>query len=232
MADTNATLWIVATPLGNPGDITLRAIETLRQVDAVICEERRVASTLLKRLDIHKELMLLNEHNEADDTDGIIQRLSNGQTLALISDCGTPVFADPGARLIRAAINAGIRVSPVPGPSSLAAALSLMARPLDQFVFGGFLPREQGERRRALTRLRDLGMPVVLMDTPYRLARSMAEVAEAFGDGCEVLLAIDLTLPGERVLRGRAGEVKRLVEGQKGEFVLVVMNELKKQRAA
>jgi len=216
-------LYIVATPIGNPGDITQRAIETLKQVDAVICEEYKPGSTLLKKLEITgKELVLLNEHNEAEVAAELLPRLLNGESLALISDCGTPVFSDPGAYLIQLASSSGVPVSPLPGASSLMAALSLLDAKIENFIFAGFLSRDPLKRKQELTRYRGYCMPVVIMDTPYRLAALLEDVVKVFGKGQWVMVAFDLTLPGEIVLRGEAGDVAKQVGSKKGEFILVV----------
>ena len=183
-------LYIVATPIGHPDDITLRALEILGSAEAIICEEAKEGSKLVKKLSLpHKELILLNEHNEQAQTQQIIQRLLEKQSLALVSDCGTPVFEDPGHHLIQAAVAAGIRVVPIPGPSSLIAALSVLDFKVDQFVFGGFLPREAIHRQKELLRLRSFHMPVVLMDTPYRLAVLLDDVSRTFGKYQTVTLA-------------------------------------------
>ena len=167
MVRKTGTLYIVATPIGNPGDITLRAIEILKQADAVICEEYKPGSTLLKKLEITgKELVLLNEHNEAEMAADLLPRLLNGESFALISDCGTPVFADPGAYLIQLASSSGVRVSPLPGASSLMSALSLLDAKIDNFIFAGFLSRDPVKRKQELTRYRGYRMPIVIMDSP------------------------------------------------------------------
>ncbi|MHC1784669.1 MAG: 16S rRNA (cytidine(1402)-2'-O)-methyltransferase [Anaerolineaceae bacterium] len=218
-------LYIVATPIGHPKDITLRAIEILQACDAVICEEMREGTTLLKSLGIaDKEFILLNEHNEAEQTAEILLRLYNGQDLALISDCGTPVFADPGHYLVRQATQSGVRVAPIPGPSSLMAALSVLDFEIKQFVFGGFLSRDPDARRQELTRLRGLGMPVVLLDTPYRLASLLQDVSKVFGKNIPVTLAADLTMPNEKILRGPVSDLLNQQLGKKSEFILIVHN--------
>ena len=219
-------LSIVAIPIGHPDDITLRAIETLRQADAVICEEIREASKLLKRLEITgKELIPLNEHNEIELVPSLLMRLvQTNQHMALISDCGTPVFSDPGSTLIGQAVDYGIQVTPVPGASSLMAALSILGFKADRFVFGGFLPRDSDARRRELVRLRGLRMTVVLMDTPYRLSAVLDDVSRTFGKGAQVTLACDLTLPKETVYRGKVSEVKKQAGPRKAEFILVIHN--------
>ena len=217
------TLYVVATPIGNWGDITLRAIETLKSVDAVICEELREGSTLMKRLGITpKELITLNEHNENEKVSELVIRLAQNQSFALVSDCGTPGFADPGNMLVSQALDMGFNIVPVPGVSSVMAALSVLGERLDQFVFGGFLPRDPEARRRELTRLRGLRMPVILMDTPYRMGQLLDDVAKAFGKGQKVTLACDLTLAGEHIYRGSAGEVRQQIKDKKAEFILIV----------
>lgn len=216
-------LYIVATPLGNPKDITLRAIEILSQVDGIICEDIRNAKRLLHQLNLpEKPLYPLNEHNEIQQTPALVDQLKSGKHLALISDCGTPVFSDPGAFLIHQAITTGILVKPIPGPSSLMAALSVLDTHLEQFVFGGFLPRKPDERRQALKRLKAIGLPIVLMDTPYRLMTLLQEIAQIFGDQTPITLALDLTLPQETILRGTVSTVINILKVRKAEFVLVV----------
>jgi 16S rRNA (cytidine1402-2'-O)-methyltransferase len=216
-------LYVVATPIGNPRDITLRAMDVLQEVDAVICEEQREGSTLLKKLGIIKEILLVNEHNEAEMAPLIAQRmLLQNHTLALISDCGTPVFADPGAFLISHLTEMGIQVIPVPGASSLMATLSILDFKLDRFLYAGFLPREKEERRKALRYLRNLRIPILIMDAPYRLVSVLDDIAVAFGDGAPVTLCIDLTMSSESILRGPLKEVSRRVGQRKGEFVLLI----------
>jgi 16S rRNA (cytidine1402-2'-O)-methyltransferase len=216
-------LYVVATPIGNPRDITLRAMDVLQEVDAVICEEQREGSTLLKKLGIDKEILLVNEHNEAEMGPLIAQRmLLQNHSLALISDCGTPVFADPGASLISHLTEMGIPIVPVPGPSSLMAALSVLDFKLDRFLYAGFLPRDKDERRKALRYLRNLRIPIIVMDAPYRLVSVLDDFAATFGDGAPVTLCVDLTMPSESILRGPLKEVSRRIGQRKGEFVLLV----------
>jgi 16S rRNA (cytidine1402-2'-O)-methyltransferase len=228
-------LYIVATPIGNIQDITLRAIETLRSVDAVICEEHKEGSKLLKRLDIKaRELIPLNEHNERDKSERIneiILLLHEGKQLALISDCGTPVFSDPGALLIQQAVMFNVPVIPVPGASSLMATLSVLDESLDRFVFGGFLPRDSEQRLEELKTLDRVGYPIVLMDTPYRLKRLLDEIGSTYGKGRRITLACDLTLPSESIYRGTIKQVQQKVTDRKAEFILVVHTaQIPKQR--
>jgi 16S rRNA (cytidine1402-2'-O)-methyltransferase len=222
MNKTFGTLYIVAVPIGNYKDITLRALEILKQVQGVICEELREGSTLLKKLGVENLLLPLNEHNEDTQSIEIITRLQQGQSFALVSDCGTPVFADPGSNLIDQVVGSGISVVPVPGPSSLMAALSIANFKIEKFVYGGFLAREDDRRRQELQKLKSTGFPVVLMDTPYRLTALLTDVSRVFGKGVNVILACDLTLPSERIFRGQVSSVLNQVSGKKCEFVLVV----------
>lgn len=217
------TLYVVATPLGPPKDITLRAIEILTQVDGIICEEIRQAKRLLHLLNLpDKPLYPLNEHNEMQQAPFLVSLLQNGQQLALISDCGTPVFSDPGALLIHQAVSIGATVKPIPGPSSLMAALSVLDTPIEQFVFGGFLPRKPEERRQALLKLKALGLPIVLMDAPYRLMTLLQEVKRLFGSEIPITLALDLTMPQETILRGTLRTVMSTLKTKKAEFILVI----------
>lgn len=215
-------LYIVATPIGNPRDITLRALDVLQEVDAVICEEYREGSTLLKKLGITKEIIEINEHNETDQAPQVLQRLLLQQSMALISDCGTPVFADPGATLIKLLVDSGVPVVPIPGPSSLMATLSILDVKLDRFIYAGFLPRDRGERRKALKHLRTTRFPVILMDAPYRLAALLTDLEEVYGGGAIITLAMDLTLPGEAIFRGTIGEAIKQLSQRKSEFVLIL----------
>ena len=224
MTTTTARLYIVATPIGNPSDITLRALEVLQQVNIILCEEMREGTSLLKKLGIPvKEIIALNEHNEAEKVPELVQRvLVSGETLALISDCGTPVFSDPGSFLIQQASDMGIPVVPVPGPSSLMAALSVLDFKPEKFIFAGFLSRIPEERKRELMRYRSLRMPVVLMDTPYRLFALLQDVASTFGKGHQVTVAADLTQPREKIYRGPVSEVLRQVAERKAEFIMII----------
>ena len=216
-------LFIVAIPIGHPKDITLRALEVLEKSDVVICEEYREGSTLLKKNGIlNKELILLNEHNEAEQTPKLILELLNGKHLALISDCGTPLFADPGTSLVNQVFAYGIRVTPVPGPSSLSAALSISPLPLDHFHFEGFLPRKNEDRMARLKTLRGLNLPIILMDAPFRLGKLLDEVNRVFGKSQVVTLAYNLTLPGETIFHDSVSHVRELTQGMKGEFVLIL----------
>jgi 16S rRNA (cytidine1402-2'-O)-methyltransferase len=223
-------LYIVATPIGHPKDITLRALDILKKVDAVICEEYRQGNRTLHKLGVEdKELLTLNEHNEREESHTILHRLAQGETMALISDTGTPVFADPGQHLLELLYQRGIPVSPVPGPASLMAALSLCDFTIDRFIFAGFPPRKTQQREGFLQRYTSETVPVILMDTPYRLTKLLTEVQSVFGKNQQILLACDLTLKREGIYRGTVGDILPKVSGQKREFILI-LNLTKKKR--
>ncbi len=224
-------LYIVATPIGNIKDITLRALDVLKRVDGIICEEYSQGSRLLHKLGIDvKELISLNEHNEAEEAQNILVRLAKGENLALISDAGTPVFADPGQYLLRLLYEMHIPVKPIPGPGSLMAALSLCDFSIDRFVFAGFPPRETQQRESFLQNYKTEHIPVVLMDTPYRLTKLLTEVKTIFGKNQELLLACDMTLKDEVIYRGSVGEILPKVSGQKREFILILNLNRKNRR--
>jgi len=215
-------LYIVATPIGDPDDISQRAIETLKSVDLVLCEERKNGSRLLKQLGVQTPLAELNEHNERTIIQDYLLMLMEGKNLALVSDCGTPVFSDPGRELIRVLQEMGIPISPIPGASSLMAAISVCPFNLDRFHFAGFLPPKAEERERALQKLSNTATPLILMDTPYRMVRLLEDVTRVFGKKQRVFLACDLTLRSERLLLGEAEQILHQVQNQKAEFILVL----------
>ena len=215
-------LYIVATPIGDPDDISQRAIETLKSVDLVLCEGRKNGSRLLKQLGVQTPLAELNEHNERTIIQDYLLMLMEGKNLALVSDCGTPVFSDPGRELIRVLQEMGIPISPIPGASSLMAAISVCPFNLDRFHFAGFLPPKAEERERALQKLSNTATPLILMDTPYRMVRLLEDVTRVFGKKQRVFLACDLTLRSERLLLGEAEQILQQVQNQKAEFILVL----------
>ncbi|MDO9546273.1 MAG: 16S rRNA (cytidine(1402)-2'-O)-methyltransferase [Pelolinea sp.] len=223
MSKNNGCLFIVSTPIGNQRDITLRAKDVLSDVDAVICEERRQGSTLLKKLGLQeKELILLNEHNEKESSPIIAEELSLGKRYALISDCGTPAFADPGTELIKICYEKTIKVIPIPGPSSLITAISLSPMPMEEFYFAGFLPKKKEIRYQKLNSFRKMKVPIILMDAPYRLSRLLSEVSDSFGKSCLVTMAFDLTLPTEMIVHGAIEEIQKRINDKKGEFILIL----------
>jgi 16S rRNA (cytidine1402-2'-O)-methyltransferase len=223
MPKIQGCLFIVSTPIGNLRDITLRAQDILSEVDAVICEEHRQGSTLLKKLGLReKELILLNEHNEKESSPIIAEEILHGKRYALISDCGTPAFADPGTQLIKICYEHAIQVIPVPGPSSLITAISLSPLPMEEFYFAGFLPKEKEIRHQKLNSFRRMKVPIILMDAPYRLSRLLSEVSDSFGKLCIATMAFDLTLPTEMIINGSIQEIQKKMNDKKGEFVLII----------
>jgi 16S rRNA (cytidine1402-2'-O)-methyltransferase len=217
-------LYLVATPIGNFEDITFRALDVLKKVDLVIYEERREGERLLRHFGIQKPVESLNEHNEAAATFHIIEHLKAGKSLALVSDCGTPVFSDPGQLLVRKAVEQGMKIVPIPGASSLMPALTVSGFAIDEFVFAGWLSPKKERRRSELRALVRDRRTIVLMDTPYRLVALLRDLAEAFGETRRVCIAFNLTLPDEQMFYGTAVQLhKRLSEKElKGEFVIVI----------
>lgn len=217
-------LYLVATPIGNFDDITFRALTILKSVDLVIYEERREGDRLLRHFDIHKPVESLNEHNEAAASFNILSHLKSGKTIALVSDCGTPVFSDPGQLLVRKAIEQRVKVVPIPGASSLMPALTVSGFSIDQFVFYGWLSPKKERRRAELRQLMQERRTIVLMDTPYRLVPLLRDLADTFGTTRRICIAFNLTMLDEHVFYGTASELyKKLSDKEmKGEFVIVI----------
>lgn len=217
-------LYIVSTPIGNPDDITLRALRVLREANAVICEERREGARLLKYYQIENQIVDLNEHTERERVPELIERLEQGETLALISDHGTPLLADPGARLVERALADNIPVSAVPGASSVLAALVVSGLSLERFRFVGMLPVKKEERRAALARLREERDTWVVLDAPYRLSALLADLNAALDPQRKIVVACSLTMPDEQIVRGTASATLEHFQKKpfKGEFVVIV----------
>jgi len=217
-------LYLVATPIGNPEDMTLRAIRTLKEADIVVYEERKEGARILRELGIEKRVESLNEHNEPAATSIILKELSSGRSVALISDAGTPVFSDPGLLLVQRAIAEGIRIVPIPGASSLLPALIVSGFPIERFRFAGFLSPKRPRRIAELQQLKRERSTIVLMDTPYRLTQLLRDVSDVMGKSRKVCVAFDLTLPSEEIVHGTSGALfeRFLKSGKKGEFVLVI----------
>lgn len=214
-------LHLVAIPIGHPDDITARAIETLRTADVIIGEERREVSRLLKALGIEgKRIELLNEHSRDADVSELLA-LCHTRNTALVSDCGTPGFCDPGARLVAACRTQGERTTPVPGASSLMCLLSVSGQEMREFLFRGFLPAEREARVQALRELERERRPVILMDTPYRLGRLLSELAQKWPER-RALLGCDFTQPSETVIEAQLKDLPVLVGERKAEFILAL----------
>ena len=218
------TLYVVATPLGNLADLSPRAAQTLASVDLIACEDTRVSRTLLARHGIDRPLVALHEHNERRSARELIAGLREGKTVALISDAGTPAVSDPGAHLVEEAHRAGIAVSPIPGPSAIAAAYSASGFE-GGFLFAGFLPAGGVERRRAIEALAG-SLPVILFEAPHRIARTLSDLLARFGAERPIVIGRELTKKFEEVTRLSLGDAPAWLEAEprrrQGEFVLVL----------
>lgn len=219
-------LYIVSTPIGNYEDITLRALRIFKEVDFIVCEEFKEARRLLSYYNINKELYSINEHNESENSNEIILKLADGKSAALISDCGTPLFSDPGHLLVQLAIQNRIEIIPVPGTSSLLAALVGSGMNFEKFFYYGWLSPKKDIRKQQLVELKKQKEIIVLLDTPYRLKTLLEDVNKFMGKNVPVVLAYELTKPKEKFYRGSCEEVLRsaVKENLKGEFVLIVNN--------
>jgi 16S rRNA (cytidine1402-2'-O)-methyltransferase len=218
------TLYVVATPIGNLQDITLRALEVLKAVDLVAAEDTRTTRRLLRHFGLTAPLVSCHEHNEAARTPDLLRRLREGACIALVSDAGTPGVSDPGYRLVRAAAEAGLRVVPVPGATAAAAALCASGLATDAFVFEGFLSKKPGRRRQQIAALAGEARTVILYESPQRAAALIAELLPEFGDRPAVL-AREMTKLHEEFIRGRLSEILAAIEGRaglKGECTLLI----------
>ena len=216
------SFYIVSTPIGNLKDITLRAIEALKEVDFIVCEDTRVTSVLLKQYDIHKELISMNAQTESKKIPGLIEKILNGENCALVSDAGTPSISDPGVRLISEAIKNEIKIIPVPGVSALVTALTISGLPTDSFVFEGFLPQKKG-RRTKLKQLAGEERTIVLYESTYRIEKLIKELNE-FMQERYIVICRELTKKFEEVRRGFPKELLETFNKSinKGEFVIII----------
>lgn len=217
-------LYLVATPIGNLRDITLRALETLAAADLVLCEDTRHTAKLFAAYGLKTPRTALHEHNERERIEGILARIAAGEAVALVSDAGTPLLSDPGFPLVRAAREAGHPVYAVPGASALLSALSVAGLPTDRFAFFGFLPPKTGARVNALLPLRSRPETLVFYESPRRLPDSLADMATVFGSSRQGVVALELTKRFERLFDGTLTELAARIrdEPQKGEAVIVV----------
>ncbi|OVE81609.1 methyltransferase [bacterium K02(2017)] len=215
------TLYIIATPIGHPEDISLRSLNQLKKTNLIICESTKESSRFLKKHQITgKQYELLNEHSTQDDILEIIKLLKQ-QDACLVSDCGTPSFCDPGFQLITLCRNANIKIQTQPGASSLMGLLSLSSLKLEQFYFRGFLPANNELRKKAWQDLKKIKQPIVLMDTPYRLEKMVKELEQHFSKN-NILLNLNLTQENETVLEGKIHEIKKKIPFKKAEFMILI----------
>ena len=222
----NGKLFIVATPIGNLNDITLRAIEVLKNVDFVLAEDTRHSKKLLSHLDISKPIRAFHEHNEREKTKAIISEIYSGKSIALISDAGTPLISDPGYFLVAQAKKEGLKVVPIPGPTALITALSASGLASDSFTFLGFLPSKQTARVKLLIGLVGRTETIIFYESPKRVLATLTDMQTIFGDSREVCLAKELTKAFETI---HTGSIPNLIEyltidqnHQKGEFVILI----------
>ncbi len=215
------SLYVVATPIGNPEDLSLRARRLLQEADLIIVEEAKEARRLLKSLDLPlKPMKELNEHSRKEDLSELIEDCKNSN-VALISDCGTPAFCDPGADLVKACRQNGVTVHSAPGPSSLMTFLSLLGERLDQFYFRGFLPAKTELRVEALREIKQKRQNTILMDTPYRMIKLLNELKDQLGDP-QIILGIELSMENEAIYSGKVSKVLKELKSEKAEFVLLL----------
>lgn len=226
MSETKTTigrLFVVATPIGNLEDITLRALRVLKEADVVAAEDTRRTGQLLAHFEIRKPLVSYHQFNEAKRTVELVGQIAAGRTVALVTDAGSPTISDPGGRLIRACVERGIAVEIVPGASAVITALTVAGFGGDEFVFAGFLPTKSGQRRAALEKLAQETRTVVIYESPYRLLKTLGEL-QAICPERQMVVARELTKKFEEILRGTAGEILKKFEGRavKGEVTVVI----------
>ncbi|MCF6280916.1 MAG: 16S rRNA (cytidine(1402)-2'-O)-methyltransferase [Candidatus Polarisedimenticolaceae bacterium] len=226
MSDQSGVLYVVATPIGNLDDMTPRAVQILKQVDLIAAEDTRHSGHLLRHFGINTPTYAVHEHNERDQFERLISRLQGGESLALISDAGTPLISDPGFHLVREARKAGVQVTPVPGVSALICALSAAGLPTDRFLFAGFPPRTASRRREWLQVLRGERATLVFYEASHRICASLQDMSEVFGAGREVVVARELSKMFETFLSGDLASVMQQISDdsnqQKGEFVVML----------
>ena len=217
-------LVLVATPIGNLGDLSTRAVEALKAADVIACEDTRHTGKLLSASGIKNRLISVHEHNERAQTPYVLELVASGQTVALVSDAGTPAISDPGARLVAAAVEAGVEVTIVPGPSAVVSALAISGLPTDRFVFEGFLPRKGAERAQRLSAIAAEERTIVLYESPNRVGSTLVDLARACGEERRVAVVRELTKLYEEVWRGPLGEAAAHLgpAEARGEHVLVI----------
>lgn len=217
-------LHVVATPIGNMGDITIRALATLAAADTVLCEDTRTSGKLMERFALKTRLAPYHEHNAQKVRPEILERLKQGATIALISDAGMPLVSDPGYRLVKEAAELGIPVTAAPGPSAVLTGLALSGLPTDRFLFAGFVPQKQGERRRVFAEFARLKATLIFFESPHRIVETLQDLAGSL-PGRSVAVTRELTKLHEEVLRGSASDIAAQLEGRasvKGEITLLI----------
>ena len=225
-------LYLVATPIGNLEDITLRALEVLKKVDLVACEDTRTTNRLLSHYGIKKKLISIHQHNEKNKTEILMNDLLNGKSIAYVSDAGTPAISDPGAFLVNQALKFGFKVSPIPGPSSLVAAFSASGIVSTQFQFYGFLPNASSKAKKLLKTIYNQPLPTIFFESPHRILKTLSLVREIFGPNHEIFVARELTKIYETIYKDNVLSIIDRLESypkeQKGEFVIILTSPVKK----
>lgn len=233
MSETSGTLYVVATPIGNLGDFTPRAREILGEVSVIAAEDTRHTGQLLKEFGIHTTLVSLHEHNEARRSEALIERLLSGESIALVSDAGTPLISDPGFDLVVAARARGIRVTPIPGPSAAIAALSVAGLPTDRFTFEGFLPAKASARRAQLDALRAERRTLIFYEGPHRIKEVLGDMLDVFGSERRAVVCRELTKRFETIYGGTLEDLVSMSTNDpdmsRGEIVIVVSGNLEAQ---
>ncbi len=216
------TLYLVATPIGNLGDLTVRAIEVLKKVDLIACEDTRHSKILLDHYGISKPLVSYFDFSEKKRAPELLEKIKNGANVALISDAGTPGIADPGYRLIAGAVHEGIRIESLPGASAFLSALVVSGLPADRFIFEGFFPVKSGQKKTKLKSLKDEERTVIFYESPYRVLKTLEAIQDVFGD-VEIVVARELTKKFEEVIREKVSRIISHFSGKKilGEFVIL-----------
>lgn len=218
-----AALFVVATPIGNLEDITFRAARVLAEADLIAAEDTRKTRILLTRYNINTPMTSYHKFNIKAKTDYLVSRLKEGKNIALVSDAGMPGISDPGYELIRGAVEKGIRIEPIPGPSAAITALAVSGLPTDRFIFEGFLPKKPGKKRKFLESLKSEARTTIIYESPYRLVKTLEEIKQILADR-EIAVCRELTKKFEEIVRGKAGEVLERFKqkGPKGEVVVVI----------
>jgi len=224
---TGGLLNIISTPIGNYADLTIRAYKALKNSEFIICEDTKESSKLLRFFEIKKELRLLNEHNETDTAEEFITELLKGKIISLISDCGTPAFADPGLQLINRCNELNIKLNFLPGANSVLAAIVLSGFDISRFYYLGFLSPKTDIRKKELKEISKLNKTSVILDTPYKLKTVLKDISEILAER-EIFIGFDLTMETEKQLRGKANQILEEIEkysedkNLKGEFIIVI----------
>lgn len=223
MSDSGGKLYLVPTPIGNMADISARALETLTEVDLVACEDTRHTGSLLKKLDLKKQLISYHEFNESDRAASLLERLRQGSSIAVVTDAGSPGISDPAYRLVRTAIDNEIEIIPLPGPCAIIPAVTASGLPTDRFFFEGFLPNKSAARKTRLSNLKEFEHTLVFYESNHRIEKCLVDIREILGDR-PACLAREISKLHEEFIRGTIEEIVKSIEGRtiKGEIVLVV----------